>query len=168
MSQPQGQTHNEQRRAAERQAARQPANAWQQPEPVEDDDDDDENGNDRSNFNRNLIVCIVLAVLAIALLSLLRHCNSQENDRLEACVDSHALAADNSQDPLAVFTAELSRNGMTEDKAYAGCAVKFAETDPDTPDRIVGVTYKEDRPGVVAKFQELVDNGVYPTPLWQK
>lgn len=31
-----------------------------------------------------------------------------------------------------------------------------------------GVTYKEDRPGVVAKFQELVDKGVYPTPLWKK
>ena len=31
-----------------------------------------------------------------------------------------------------------------------------------------GVTYKEDRPGVVAKFQELADKGVYPTPLWKK
>ena len=37
-----------------------------------------------------------------------------------------------------------------------------------TDSRWFGVTYKEDRPGVVAKFQELVDNGVYPTPLWQK
>lgn len=31
-----------------------------------------------------------------------------------------------------------------------------------------GVTYKEDRPGVVAKFKDLADNGVYPTPLWKK
>jgi len=31
-----------------------------------------------------------------------------------------------------------------------------------------GVTYKEDRPGVVAKFQELADKGIYPTPLWKK
>ncbi len=31
-----------------------------------------------------------------------------------------------------------------------------------------GVTYKEDRPGVVAKFKELVDKGIYPTPLWKK
>jgi len=36
-----------------------------------------------------------------------------------------------------------------------------------TPSRWFGVTFKEDRPGVVAKFQELVDNGVYPTPLWK-
>ncbi len=31
-----------------------------------------------------------------------------------------------------------------------------------------GVTYKEDRPGVVAKFKELADKGIYPTPLWKK
>lgn len=31
-----------------------------------------------------------------------------------------------------------------------------------------GVTFKEDRPGVVAKFQKLVNDGVYPTPLWKK
>ena len=37
-----------------------------------------------------------------------------------------------------------------------------------TPARWFGVTYKEDRPGVVDKFQELADNGVYPTPLWKK
>lgn len=36
-----------------------------------------------------------------------------------------------------------------------------------TASRWFGVTYKEDRPGVVAKFRELVDQGVYPTPLWQ-
>ena len=36
-----------------------------------------------------------------------------------------------------------------------------------TDSRWFGVTYKEDRPSVVAKFQELVDKGVYPTPLWK-
>lgn len=35
-----------------------------------------------------------------------------------------------------------------------------------TPSHWFGVTYKEDRPGVVSKFQELVDKGVYPTPLY--
>ena len=165
----QGPTYNEQRRAAEQQAARQPANAWKQPDPVEeDDDDDDDNGGGGSSFNRNLIICAVLAILAIALLSLLRHCNSQENDRLEARVDSLALAADNSQDPLAVFTAELSRNGMTDDKAYAGCAVKFAETDPDTPDRIVGVTYKEDTDRPFIKVYTLTRDGAqWKTELGQ-
>ncbi len=36
----------------------------------------------------------------------------------------------------------------------------------DTPSKWFGVTYAEDRPAVVAKLQELADEGVYPTPLW--
>lgn len=35
-----------------------------------------------------------------------------------------------------------------------------------TPSRWFGVTFKEDRPGVVAKFAELVEKGIYPSPLW--
>ena len=35
-----------------------------------------------------------------------------------------------------------------------------------TPSRWFGVTYKEDRPGVVAKFAQLVADGVYPSPLY--
>lgn len=35
-----------------------------------------------------------------------------------------------------------------------------------SPSHWFGVTYKEDRPGVVAKFQQLVADGVYPTPLY--
>ncbi len=34
-----------------------------------------------------------------------------------------------------------------------------------TPSHWFGVTYKEDRPAVVAKFKELVEQGIYPTPL---
>ena len=37
-----------------------------------------------------------------------------------------------------------------------------------TPSRWFGVTYKEDRPHVVEKFAELVKEGVYPTPLYEK
>lgn len=37
----------------------------------------------------------------------------------------------------------------------------------DTPSKWFGVTYAEDRPGVVAKLQKLVDGGEYPTPLWK-
>ena len=37
-----------------------------------------------------------------------------------------------------------------------------------TPSHWFGVTYKEDRPGVVAKFKELADKGVYPSPLYNK
>ena len=167
--QPTGTTYNEQRRAAERQAARQPVNAWKQPE-QDDDDDDDDGGNSGggSNFNRNLIIGIVLAVLAIALLSLLRHCNSQENDRLEARADSAALIADSSQEPVQILAAELSRNGMAEDKAYTGCAVRFASTDPDTPERIVGVTYKDDTDRPFIKVYNLTRDGAqWKTELGQ-
>ena len=152
-------TYNEQRRAAERQAARQPMNAWKQPEPVEEEDDDDNDGGGGSNFNRNLIIGIVAAVLLIALLSLLRHCNSQENDRLEARADSAAMIADSSQEPMQILNAELSRNGMTDDKAYTGCAVRFNSTDPDTPERIVGVTYKDDTDRPFVKVYTLTRDG---------
>ena len=37
----------------------------------------------------------------------------------------------------------------------------------DTPSKWFGVTYAEDRPDVVAKLQELADNGIYPTPLFK-
>ncbi len=36
-----------------------------------------------------------------------------------------------------------------------------------TPSRWFGVTFKEDRPGVVAKFAELVEKGIYPSPLYK-
>ncbi len=36
-----------------------------------------------------------------------------------------------------------------------------------TPSHWFGVTFKEDRPGVVAKFAELVEKGVYPSPLYK-
>ena len=161
----QGQTYNEQRRAAQ-QAARQTANAWHQPEPEEEEEY--EEGGGRSNFNRNLIIAIIAAALLIGLLSLLRHCNSQENDRLEARADSAALAAEGSQEPMAVLTAELSRNGMTEDKAYTGCAVRFASTDPDTPERIVGVTYKDDTDRPFIKVYTLTRDGAqWKTELGQ-
>ena len=35
-----------------------------------------------------------------------------------------------------------------------------------TPSHWFGVTFKEDRPGVVAKFAELVEEGIYPSPLY--
>ena len=36
-----------------------------------------------------------------------------------------------------------------------------------TPSHWFGVTFKEDRPGVVAKFKEFADDGIYPTPLYR-
>lgn len=49
------------------------------------------------------------------------------------------------------------------------CAIKDKAGDTEllsTPSKWFGVTFKEDRPGVVAKFQEFADNGVYPSPLY--
>ena len=51
------------------------------------------------------------------------------------------------------------------------CMVKSGEARTEvlsTPSRWFGVTYKEDRPAVVAKFQELADKGIYPSPLYEK
>lgn len=48
------------------------------------------------------------------------------------------------------------------------CMIKSGSAKCDvlsTPSHWFGVTYKEDRPGVVAKFAELVENGIYPSPL---
>ena len=37
----------------------------------------------------------------------------------------------------------------------------------ETTEKWYGVTYKEDRPDVVARIQKLVDEGVYPAKLWK-
>lgn len=37
----------------------------------------------------------------------------------------------------------------------------------DTPSKWFGVTYAEDRQGVVDKLQKLVEKGEYPSPLWK-
>jgi len=76
----------------------------------------------------------------------------------------------------AVFDKFLSEN-INQLKAeyyipYAiDCMIKDNSADTElisTPSRWFGVTYKEDRPAVVAKFQEFADKGVYPTPLYKK
>ncbi|MBQ9555810.1 MAG: zinc ribbon domain-containing protein [Muribaculaceae bacterium] len=171
--QPQRMTYNEQRQAAQRQAAQRQAaqrqaNAWKQPESEDQDDDDNNDGDGRSSFNRNLIIGVIAAAVLIGLLSMLRHCNSQENDRLEARADSAALIADGSQEPMAILNAELSRNNFTDDKAYAGCAVRFNSSDPDTPERIIGVTYKEDTERPFIKIYNLTRDGAqWKTELGQ-
>ena len=165
-----GTTYNEQRAAQRR------ANAWQQPaKPVEpdlddddDDDDDNDNGAPRSNFNRNLIICIILGALIIGLLSMMKHCNSRENDRDQALADSAAVIADSSQEPVAILSAELSRNQMTDDGANIGCAVRYAGTDPDNPDHIVGVTFKDDVDRPFIKIYQLTrEGGGWKTELAQ-
>lgn len=76
----------------------------------------------------------------------------------------------------AIFTEFLKKN-INELKAefyipYAiDCMIRdnTAKTELlSTPSRWFGVTFKEDRPGVVAKFREFADNGTYPSPLYRK
>ena len=75
-----------------------------------------------------------------------------------------------------IFTQFLEKN-VNELKAefyipYAiDCMIKDGTGKTElisTPSRWFGVTLKEDRPGVVAKFQEFADKGIYPTPLYNK
>ena len=75
-----------------------------------------------------------------------------------------------------IFKTFLSRFGMELKKEYyipyaVDTIVKAGEGRCEvlsTPSRWFGVTYKEDRPAVVAKFQEFADKGVYPSPLYKK
>lgn len=75
-----------------------------------------------------------------------------------------------------IFDSFLEQNINELKKEYyipfaVDCMIKSGDASTDvlsTPSRWFGVTYKEDRPAVVAKFQELADTGVYPTPLYKK
>ena len=74
-----------------------------------------------------------------------------------------------------IFTAFLEKNigelkaefyiPFAIDSIIKGCKGKCELL--STPSRWFGVTFKEDRPGVVAKFQEFADKGIYPTPLYK-
>ena len=76
----------------------------------------------------------------------------------------------------AIFEDFLEKNINELKKEYyipfaIDCMVKDGSSKCDvlsTPSHWFGVTFKEDRPGVVAKFKELADTGVYPTPLYKK
>ena len=74
-----------------------------------------------------------------------------------------------------IFEDFLEKNCNELKKEYyipyaVDCMINSGEAKCDvlsTPSRWFGVTYKEDRPGVVAKFAELVEKGVYPSPLYK-
>lgn len=73
-----------------------------------------------------------------------------------------------------IFKKFLRENSGELKKEYyipyaVDCMIKAGEAECEvlsTPSRWFGVTYKEDRPAVVAKFKELADAGVYPSPLY--
>jgi len=74
----------------------------------------------------------------------------------------------------AIFEAFLEENINELKKEYyipyaIDCMIKEGIGSCDvlsTPSHWFGVTYKEDRPAVVAKFAELVREGIYPSPLY--
>lgn len=66
----------------------------------------------------------------------------------------------NINEPKKEFYIPLAVDTMIKSKT-AKCEIL------STPSRWFGVTYKEDRPAVVAKFQELADKGIYPSPLYK-
>ncbi len=74
----------------------------------------------------------------------------------------------------AIFEAFLEKNIMEPKKEFyipyaIDCMIHDGSAKCDvlsTPSHWFGVTFKEDRPGVVAKFAELVETGVYPSPLY--
>ncbi|MCD8313973.1 MAG: nucleotidyltransferase [Bacteroidales bacterium] len=75
----------------------------------------------------------------------------------------------------AIFTDFLKENdGALKAEFYIpyaiDCSIKAGTSETEllsTPSHWFGVTFKADRPAVVAKFQELVDKGIYPTPLYK-
>lgn len=74
-----------------------------------------------------------------------------------------------------IFEDFLEVNSMELKKEFyipyaIDCMIKDGSAKCDvlsTPSRWFGVTYKEDRPAVVAKFAQLVADGVYPSPLYK-
>ena len=108
--------------------------------------------------------------------------NSVTGDRVE--LDAKALCSMNmwgfTPDYFtrseAVFEDFLEKNINEAKKEFyipyaVDCMIKAGDASCEvlsTPSRWFGVTYKEDRPGVVAKFKDFADTGVYPSPLYQK
>lgn len=73
-----------------------------------------------------------------------------------------------------IFKDFLAENGLELKKEYyipfaVDLMIKNGEASCEvlsSPSQWFGVTYKEDRPGVVAKLAELVKKGIYPSPLY--
>ena len=107
--------------------------------------------------------------------------NSVSGERVE--LDAKALCSMNmwgfTPDYFAlseeIFEGFLEKNiGEVKKEFYipyaVDCLIKSGEASCEvlsTPSRWFGVTYKEDRPGVVAKFKEFAEKGIYPSPLYR-
>lgn len=107
--------------------------------------------------------------------------NSLSGDRVElngedlCSMNMWCCTPDYFEKSAAVFEDFLDRNIMELKKEFyipyvIDCLIKSGVGGCDvlsTPSHWFGVTYKEDRPGVVARFAELVRQGYYPSPLYR-
>ena len=86
----------------------------------------------------------------------LRHCKAQIRDRFAAFLSENL-----SKNPLKCeyFLPFVVDELIREDKAEV--------TVLKSKDRWYGVTYREDKPVVVAAIQSLKDQGLYPQKLWE-
>lgn len=160
-----GETFNQQqarlRREAEVQAARQ---QQQQPDPWKQPQTDDEATEvaaaPKSTYNRNVLIGIGIIVGIIALLLIMRTCNSS-NDRAiqEAMADTTAMTMIDGQDPLALFNSEMGRSSYMGDGANTAFAVAFPQQN-EVPGYVMGVTYQSNPSSrSFFKIYKLTQNG---------
>ncbi len=115
--------------------------------PTTDVDLNETDENPRSTFNRNVLIGAAVAILLIALLTLMRHCNDSSNGADTSTVQGDSTAVATTQvtvpagEALNIFKMELSRHNLNGDDALAMAATLIpGNLAADKPDRIVGVT----------------------------
>jgi len=97
------------------------------------------------------------------------------DDKALCSMNMWGFTPDYFEGSAAIFEEFLERNIGELKKEYyipyaVDCLVKSGKARTEvlsTPSRWFGVTYKEDRPAVVARFKGLSDAGVYPSPLYK-
>lgn len=97
------------------------------------------------------------------------------NGKALCSMNMWGFTADYFEKSFEIFKDFLKENCKELKKEYyipyaVDCMIKNGQGNCEvisTPAHWFGVTFKEDRPGVVAKFKELADNGTYPSPLYK-
>jgi len=111
-------------------------NYWQQ-------EQEEQEVPEKSNFNRNLIIGCCAAAILIALLTMMRNCNSSGNNVSDTITNDSIAAMQQNEadaDPQAILATELNRNNFAGDNATVVGAVKIPGKGPENPDRIIGLT----------------------------
>ena len=112
--------------------------------------------------------------------SIVRGDNSCTSERVElngkalCSMNMWGFTPDYFENSMEIFKSFLETNSQELKKEYyipfaVDTMIKNGSAQTEvlsTPSKWFGVTFKEDRPAVVAKFKELADTGVYPNPLY--